>query len=151
MIHIIVQTITFITNFYDLEYILVYYISMNQLITELVDLTKKIYKWDVSNNIFIDKGDLVFYSDDHFDWYAEGIFVYQEIEAEKGVTYVVAGTSDLYDYDESDGNVEINIRAEYQKILSKHYTVHCVYDRERDDDDDAEYIYTDFIVKEQKC
>jgi len=117
------------------------------LITEITNLTENIYQVDVSHNLHLDHSTLIFISNDYFDWFAEGIFIYQpELEGEKGVKYTKISPSDLYEFDGSNETAHIFIRSEYHLILSKYYKKYHVVDVEHENEDQDNYIFTDFVV-----
>jgi len=132
------QIITFIINNYILKM---------SLITDLATLTEKIYQLDISRNLYTHENDVVFYSDNYFDWYAEGVFVYQpQIEGDKGVKYIDVGLSDIYEFDESNESAHIYMRSDYFNLISRYYDNYCAVDIEHKNQKSNEYIYTDFVI-----
>ena len=117
------------------------------VITELNDLTEKIYQVDVSHNLQTNDSGLIFVSNDYFDWFAEGVFIYQpELEGEKGVKYLQISPSDLYEFDGSNETAQIFIRSDYHMVLSKYYKNYNIVDVEHEGEDKDNYIFTDFVV-----
>src|SRR5258708_24888964 len=100
-----------------------------ELITRIIDLTKKIYEVDVSNNLDNNITGLIFLSNDYFDWFAEGVFIYQpDLEGEEGVEYTKISPSTLYEYDDSNESAFIYIRSDYHRLLSQYYLHYIVID-----------------------
>ncbi len=115
------------------------------MIKKLIDLTKKIYDVNASSNLINDINGLHFISDDFFDWFVEGVFVYQpDIEGDKGVKYIRSNNSDLYEFD--DGPVYIYIRKDYHLILSDYYKKYNITDVENKKTVFNNYLFTDFII-----
>ena len=117
---------------------------------DIIDLTDKIYGVDVSKNIKLDGSNVIFYSDDNFDWFAEGVFIYfPEFEAEKDpksgkpIGYKPVGYSDVYENQDDEEMPRIYIRADYDKLLSNTYKKYCVTDF---DSETNEYDFTSYVL-----
>ena len=122
------------------------------LITNIINLTQDIYNVDVSNNVKLKGNQIVLYSDDYFDWFAEGVIIYQpEYEAEKGVSYKPVGTSTIYEYENLKNLPKLYIRSDYHQIISKYYKNYCLRDVENPMKSADEYDYISFVIILNGC
>ena len=120
------------------------------IIQDIIDLTEKTYSVDVSKNVKLDGSNVIFYSDDNFDWFAEGVFIYfPEFEAEKDpksgkpIGYKPVGYSYVYENQDDEEMPRIYIRADYDKLLSNTYKKYCVTDF---DSETNEYDFTSYVL-----
>ena len=119
---------------------------------QLIELTENIYKVDVSNNVMVKKDKIVLLSDDHFDWFAEGVIIYlPDLEAEKGVKYVSMGVSDIYEYDDPKQLPKLYIRSDYHQLINKYYQEYCITDIEETVNEDSEYDFISYAILPHKC
>ena len=122
------------------------------IIQEIINLTNQKYGVDVTNNLMISDQGLKFYSDDYFDWFAEGVIIYvPEFESEEGVDYIMIGSSQIFEHENVNQSVDLYIRKDYDNVLLKYYPNYCIIDSEDNNTKQSQYIYTSFIVIQDQC
>jgi hypothetical protein len=115
-----------------------------ELKTKLSDLTKKVYQVDVTEQIIPNEDDywLIFENSDDFNWYTDGVFVYQpDHEGDPDAKYVIVGDSTMFELD-AKKTLPIWIRKDYDTIIKKYYPNYCVSDIENPHDPHV----TDFVI-----
>lgn len=126
---------------------------LNSTIESLIKLTDMIYHVDITHNISQKKDIIMFISDDNFDWFEYGIFIYYpEFESEPGVDYVTKGSSTIYELSNPVNpskfiDAKIYIREDYHNILHKYIGKYQISDQEdKDQTHTTSYNYTHFFV-----
>ena len=117
------------------------------VIQDLVNLTEKKYDEHVQDQIETDGESVNFKSNQNFDWYIEGVFIYDmDLQLESDHTkYVKVGVSNVYESDDpKDGIPNIYIREDYHNILKRYYPGYCASDY--DFETPNQKTYTNFVI-----
>ena len=122
------------------------------ILEQLINLTDKKYGIDVSNNLHLEKDVIVFSSDESFDWFEHGVFIYYpKFEGEPGVNYLSKGLSTIYERRHAQNpntytDSEIYIRQDYHKMLSQYFKKYQIVDQEEQNTQTKKlyYKYTHF-------
>lgn len=111
---------------------------------KLSDLTLKIYSVNVRHQIISQEDDywVIFESSPEFNWYDDGVFIYQpDHEGDPGVKYIKVGSSALYELD-ANQPLSIWIRKDFDQLIKQYFPHYCVSDIEHPHSPNL----TDFVI-----